>query len=520
MKSPQIRSLVSLPWLSTLVCGARARAGHRFLAPVLSSVAILLTCGLALCGGAARAQDVPQWYPVSSTGPSARRDAMMAYDSDRGVVVLFGGQMAMGGLPSDTWEWDGSTWKQINSAVPINRYRGGMVYDSARKRTVRFGGLSYYNTPNSETHEWDGSKWTYMTAQGPGFRYGLSMAFDTARGRTLLFGGTPGDGTYGAGTWEYKGPYWTKIADAGPPAREGAPMVYDSARDRPVLFGGLTQDQALSDDTWEWNNGWQQVASDGPPARQYAAMAYDSARGRTVLFGGRSSVSSLVTLGDTWEWNGGAWTRVNVPGPFARAYTGMVYDSARNRIVLFGGVGADGQPLGDTWEFGVGATWQLAFAVQPSGAAWDRPFAVQPVVHVLNAQGGVMTPYTGPVTLSIKPGTGTPGATLGGTTTVNAVEGVVTFSNVSINQPGSGYVLVASSGAVPLAESAAFNVAQRPFAASDAVRVLRLASGMAAAHASDLQLLNVVNTGASAGTVDIHDAVSVARKAAGLETNP
>ena len=38
------------------------------------------------------------------------------------------------------------------------------------------------------------------------------------------------------------------------------------------------------------------------------AMAYDSARERIVLFGGRTDRSG--DLNDTWEWDGRTWTRV------------------------------------------------------------------------------------------------------------------------------------------------------------------------------------------------------------------
>ena len=38
-------------------------------------------------------------------------------------------------------------------------------------------------------------------------------------------------------------------------------------------------------------------------------MAFDSARKVTVLFGGGSY------NGDTWEWNGSAWTQRVVSGP-------------------------------------------------------------------------------------------------------------------------------------------------------------------------------------------------------------
>ena len=61
-----------------------------------------------------------------------------------------------------------------------------------------------------------------------------------------------------------------------------------------------------------------------------------------------------------------------------------------------------------------------------------------------------------PVTIAL--GNNPTGATLGGTLTVNTVKGVATFSNLSINQIGTGYTLVASSPNLPAAISAPFNI--------------------------------------------------------------
>jgi hypothetical protein len=67
--------------------------------------------------------------------------------------------------------------------------------------------------------------------------------------------------------------------------------------------------------------------------------------------------------------------------------------------------------------------------------------------------------YNGPVTIAIGHNGGTvlPG-TLSGTLTVNAVNGVATFSNLSIDQVGNGYTLVVTAANVVNAESAAFSI--------------------------------------------------------------
>ena len=101
----------------------------------------------------------------------------------------------------------------------------------------------------------------------------------------------------------------------------------------------------------------------------------------------------------------------------------------------------------------------LAFTVEPSTTL--PLMAIQPAVQVtvLDAGGNPLTSFNGPVNIAIGHNGGLfiPG-TLSGTTTVIAVDGVATFSNLSINQPGNGYTLVVSAAGVTGAESRTFNI--------------------------------------------------------------
>ena len=94
-----------------------------------------------------------------------------------------------------------------------------------------------------------------------------------------------------------------------------------------------------------------------PPPRERHALAYDSARGKVVLFGGMSNEGH--GLGDTWEWDGTNWEEVTpATSPQARVSHGLAYDSTRERVVLFGGEGWSDRHLGDTWEWD-GSDWIL-----------------------------------------------------------------------------------------------------------------------------------------------------------------
>ena len=130
-------------------------------------------------------------------------------------------------------------------------------------------------------------------------------------------------------------------------------MAYDSVRQRVVLFGGMGSSGALGD-TWEWDGGaWlQRSPLSSPPPRSLHAMAYDASRHRTVLFGGAGS----GLLADTWEWDGSVWAaKFTSSFPPARMFHAIAYDGLAQRIVLFGG-GLILSAFGDTWGYD-GSDW-------------------------------------------------------------------------------------------------------------------------------------------------------------------
>src|SRR5262245_11281982 len=105
-----------------------------------------------------------------------------------------------------------------------------------------------------------------------------------------------------------------------------------------VRAGGGSLEHSIESEVWS-------ERTDRPSIRRGPVMAYDSARHRLVLFGGYSARLGESRLGDTWEWDGDIWRRVSTTGPSPRAGHAMAYDSARGRVVLFGGY--DGTYLGD-----------------------------------------------------------------------------------------------------------------------------------------------------------------------------
>jgi hypothetical protein len=106
---------------------------------------------------------------------------------------------------------------------------------------------------------------------------------------------------------------------------------------------------------------------------------------------------------------------------------------------------ADGQPAGTT----VNTTITSSF---------DSPGAGPVKVEILDSSGQLVTNAKAAITIAIT-ATANPGSgTLSGTTTVNASGGVASFSDLSINQPGMGYRLTATSQGMNPATSAHFTI--------------------------------------------------------------
>ena len=282
----------------------------------------------------------------------------MAYDSVRGVTVMFGGEIVSGSATGDTWEWDGKEWAQVSDMGPDARVYAGMVFAADEKVCVLFGGVAGISREVfGDTWRWDGTAWTEVLNSGPVARSSHGMAFDSNRNRVVLFGGSLADGTQLGDTWEFDGTAWTEQKATGPSARSGLSMAYDDAGKRVVVFGGIDANAHACGDTWTWDGQkWVQIAEFGPSARYSAAMS--GGQGSLVLMGG--TASGLVTpFLDTWQLGGNLWTQLENIGPGALGEAASVLDSGRNVIVLFGGV--------------MTASGTVTQATRVSGNTWEGP---------------------------------------------------------------------------------------------------------------------------------------------------
>lgn len=105
------------------------------------------------------------------------------------------------------------------------------------------------------------------------------------------------------------------------------------------------------------------------------------------------------------------------------------------------------------------APHHLAFTVQPGNTNVNS--AITPAVEVeIRDASNLLVDSSANVTIAL--GNNPAGATLSGTTTVAASNGVASFSNLSLNKTANGYTLAASSASLTGATSGPFNVTNPP----------------------------------------------------------
>jgi cysteine-rich repeat protein len=325
------------------------------------------------------------WSPYTGTRPSARREAVMVYDSTRQRLVLFGGLDANDTGLDDTWEFDGTTWTKMTPAMsPSARWGSGMAFVASSSRSILFGGTNVGAL--SDTWTYDGVTWApvSLSAHPPG-RSEHAMTWDAARGVVVLYGGTGGLFSAFNDTWELSLAGWIERQIPGPSARTGAVLAYSTARGKAVLFGGNVGN--ATSDTWEYDgNAWTQVTTglSTPPARSQATLAVDTS-GELLLVGGAKNFAADA-LDDIWLYNtNGKWgDRTPLLTPWPRTAP-LVYDPVAQRAVLVSGVGIGlGQ---DMWTFD--GAWRLAAA--PPAVVFNHGLAYDESLNRLVVCAGMTT---------------------------------------------------------------------------------------------------------------------------------
>jgi YVTN family beta-propeller protein len=156
-----------------------------------------------------------------------------------------------------------------------------------------------------------------------------------------------------------------------------------------------------------------------------------------------------------------------------------------------------------------GTAAKLSFTTHPGdNNTAGVSFASQPIVTVQDAGGNTVTTSTDPVTVAITSGTGTTGAVLSGTKTVNAVNGLASFSGLSIDKIGTGYTLTATCPGLTPAMTTAFNLNSPALSLSSRTPTPNLLNVAVDSNIAVTFNTNIDNTTVSASTFTVNGSLS------------
>ena len=201
-----------------------------------------------------------------------------------------------------------------DESLPIGYAFSPLVYDSESKRVILFGGwiLDDLNTYHNETYAYDPitNTWTQMNPESPPLERSFHMmVYHPTMDRVILLGGDFLFSAPDTDTWAYdfNSDSWTLLeAENMPPRSEGSSMVYVSSTDQVILFGGINEG-VPQNDMWAFDhveNTWIELNPKNPPSpRAYHAMAYDSANDKIILFGGGITDNASDLTNDTWIYD-------------------------------------------------------------------------------------------------------------------------------------------------------------------------------------------------------------------------
>ncbi len=360
-------------------------------------ITCLLLSAALVCSGE------PTWMQLSlSGGPSSsvltRQPAITGYDATNNrLIVLFEGNPAVGSPAPEVWVLTNANglggppaWTQLfpSGSPPVSNAAASGIYDAGTNRLIAYGGCSANCgfpldavMALTNANGLGGSPaWVPISVTNSRPRATQVSVFNAVNDQMISFGGEFGFfGTAQSDTavlsnanGTVSSSSWTTLATSGgpPPGRDKATAVYDQVSNRMTIFGGDddTSSTGTYNDVWTLSNAngtggpptsvLQTPTGGPPPPRTNHIAVYDSANNRMLVFGGFNMVGGNFTpLGDLWQLSnanglGGSsvWTQLTPsggPGPLYSASAS--FDTANQRMIVFGGADQNSVTQGKVW---------------------------------------------------------------------------------------------------------------------------------------------------------------------------
>jgi hypothetical protein len=330
-----------------------------------------------------------------STLPDCVNEAVMAYQSHNGIVVMFGGTCATSLITGDTWEWDGTNWTKVDTVNLPDRLSGSaMAYDSSRQQDLMYGGTLAFGNPRAATLTYKDQTWNQLQdSSSPSSRSLFVLNGDPNASLVWLYGGLDETETV-TDFWQYSNGLWSQNTGlTGGPALCGTPTsALDTDRSRLVVVCSDSSTFEFDGTTWTTAS-----PTNKPPPRRFSSMTYDPLLKKTVLFGGYDDINYL---NQTWMWDGTTWTQQKNNTPTGRQLAAIWFDPLMQKTVIYGGLGRASsldrlERYSDMWSFdGTGWTQMKSITTTP-GQRYGSQFVLDPASKTLLLFGGIRLDING-----------------------------------------------------------------------------------------------------------------------------
>ncbi|WP_198937822.1 Ig-like domain-containing protein, partial [Pelomonas sp. KK5] len=438
---------------------------------------------------------VGTWSPLPNpnyappAGPYGRVWTEMTWDSQRGEMVIWGGNGGVAQYNNDMWSYNAASgnWTQLDPYTACPGTEGftkpngsddsAFKYDPVNNLYWLFGVTSGYRCDANGALRTAGAGTTTTSIVDPNlagatngyytYWHVLTGAYDVAitgydaTSKTLTLASAvptlqPGASyriyaSTTAGVWYFDPTtqQWTGQNPPGgstsltPGARRASATAYSSADQAFILWGGAL---ASFDDASVWKLDvntklWTKLPVPAVTPSGHGeilnSMVYDKANDVFIMFGGMCNdvpKCAANSLGDeTWVYSlkTNTWRNMKPStAPSARAKQVMAYDESAGVTVLFGGLTNDGSANGETWYYHYPSnTWKQ---LQPMAAPLPRylgQIAYDPVQRRTVVFGGGGTGVGAEIwALRLTPSASAPSVTLTLPTNGSTVSGPASVS--------------------------------------------------------------------------------------------
>lgn len=210
---------------------------------------------------------------------------------------------------------------------------------------------------------------------------------------------------------------WVVSASSDTVKRTGHSAVFDSVKNRMIVFGGNNStyhnigatNTTYVFDSLNRDNPWAVLNTTGtdiPSARSAHCAVFDPKFNRMIIFGGRDKDEEVLnsTYALDLSVTPSVWTKISLAyEPYPRRQSSAIYDTVRQRMVIYGGLMGQDQPTDEIYAL------DLSNA-NLTGLRWERisPASKAPAdlartghVSVYNSAGDTMQVFGGWAPMSL-----------------------------------------------------------------------------------------------------------------------